>query len=468
MDACHYVESFIDYEKKRDYQYNPRTFNLVRMEQLLSFIGNPHHDLHVIHVAGSKGKGSTAAMIASILTTAGYKVGLYTSPHLISPRERISIGSTLISEPEFVTCLETLRPLLDDMRISGNPPTFFEIYTAMAFWYYAHQEVDIAVLEVGLGGRLDATNTVPRPEVSVITPISLEHTQILGKTLGAIAVEKAGIIKSGGIAVLAPQPPEAFQVFQRICDARGASYIDVEQTTEISDAEKIPGGQQFDLKTPHRVYPQIQMPLLGPHQRINSATAICAVETLCGFPVTAQAIYEGLAEVRWPGRMQVISSSPRMVLDGAHSPASVRILREAITENFRYHRLILIAGFSQDKDMRSIGRELCSFADAVVLTKASDMPRAVDPSEIAVVWSDFAKSIRTASAVRCALKEAFDTAESGDLICVTGSLYLVGEVLEQLGYEPDRLCSDSQNQCVISGFIHPKAREETAIKCQHT
>lgn len=463
-EACRYLESFINYEQKRDFQYNPRTFNLVRMEQLLFSLGNPHQDLKIIHIAGSKGKGSTAAMVASILTASGLRTGLYTSPHLISPRERFRIDGCLISEEDFLDGVNQLVPQAESMRQAGNPPTFFEIYTAVGFLYFPQSRVDFAVLEVGLGGRLDATNVVSRPEVSVITPISLEHTNILGHSLPEIAAEKAGIIKPGCTVVLAPQAIEAHEIIREICQKNQSPCIDVERTTTISGVEAIPGGQRFSLTTAQNSYLGLETPLLGGHQRINAATALCAIEALDHPRISDETIHEGLAQVVWPGRMQVIPGSPRLVLDGAHSPASVQALRCALEDSFEYDRLIMVIGLSQDKDIQHIGQEICTIADLVVLTKASDMPRAVEPSQLEEQWTSLASRIKVVQNARNALEEAFGQAGKHDLICVTGSLYLVGEVLDQLGYKPDRLCSGFQSSHTMSGSVYHKAQEENAIQ----
>jgi dihydrofolate synthase/folylpolyglutamate synthase len=433
--ALAYINTFINSEKSPDFSRQARFYNLERISRLLAKLGNPHRRLKVVHVAGSKGKGSTAALIASILTHAGYKIGLFTQPHLITPRERCRINSRLISEEEFAGYVGRLKPSIEAVAESESigQVSFFEIYTALAFTYFADNAVDFAVVEVGLGGRLDATNVVD-PLVSVITPISLEHTAILGDTHEAIAKEKAEIIKPSRPVILAPQLSEAQAVFETVAADRDAPMDEVERDIHLKRKDWSLNGQAFDLTTQSAFYPDLFLPLLGEHQAINAATAIACIERIRqeGYTVPRTSIYGGLKAVRWAGRMQVVGQSPVILLDGAHSPTSAEALCKAIREVFRYRRLILVVGLMRDKDLQAIGQVLCPFADEIIATQAFDNPRVTPAEEIAQAWSETGTILHVCPSVREAIPLAQSIATTSDLICVAGSIYIVGEAMKVL------------------------------------
>jgi dihydrofolate synthase/folylpolyglutamate synthase len=433
--ALAYINTFINSEKSPDFSRQARFYNLERISRLLAKLGNPHRRLKVVHVAGSKGKGSTAALIASILTHAGYKIGLFTQPHLITPRERCRINSRLISEEEFAGYVGRLKPSIEAVAESESigQVSFFEIYTALAFTYFADNAVDFAVVEVGLGGRLDATNVVD-PLVSVITPISLEHTAILGDTHEAIAKEKAEIIKPSRPVILAPQLSEAQAVFEAIAADRDAPMDGVGRDIHLKRKDWSINGQTFDLTTQSTFYPDLFLPLLGEHQAINAATAIACIERIRqeGYTVPRTSIYGGLKAVRWAGRMQVVGQSPVILLDGAHSPTSAEALCKAIREVFRYRRLILVVGLMRDKDLQAIGQVLCPFADEIIATQAFDNPRVTPAEEIAQAWSETGTILHVCPSVREAIPLAQSIATTSDLICVAGSIYIVGEAMKVL------------------------------------
>ena len=434
--ALAYIDTFINSERSPDFSRQARFYNLERISYLLTQLGNPHRQLKVVHVAGSKGKGSTAALIASILTHAGYKTGLFTQPHLISPRERCRINSRLISEEEFARSVDRLKPSIEAMGElkSIGRVSFFEIYTALAFSYFADNAVDFAVIEVGLGGRLDATNVVD-PLVSVITPISLEHTAILGDTHEAIAKEKAEIIKPNRPVVLAPQIPEAQAVFEAVAADRDAPMDGVGRDIHLKRKDWNINGQTFDLTTQSAFYPDLFLPLLGEHQAINAATAVASIERIRQeeYRVSRTSIYDGLREVRWAGRMQVVGRSPVILLDGAHSPTSAEALCKAIREIFRYRRLILVVGLMRDKDLQAIGQVLCPFAAEIITTQAFDNPRVIPAEEIAQAWLETGANFHVCSSVREAIPLAQSIATPSDLICIAGSIYIVGEAMKVLG-----------------------------------
>ena len=434
--ALAYIDTFINSERSPDFSRQARFYNLERISHLLTQLGNPHRQLKVAHVAGSKGKGSTAALIASILTHAGYKTGLFTQPHLISPRERCRINSRLISEEEFARSVDRLKPSIEAMGElkSVGRVSFFEIYTALAFSYFADNAVDFAVIEVGLGGRLDATNVVD-PLVSVITPISLEHTAILGDTHEAIAKEKSEIIKPNRPVVLAPQIPEAQAVFEDVAADRDAPIDAVGRDIHLKRKDWNISGQTFDLTTQSAFYPDLFLPLLGEHQAFNAATAVASIERIRkeGYTVPRTSIYDGLREVRWPGRMQVVGRSPVILLDGAHSPTSAEALCKAIREIFRYRRLILVVGLMRDKDLQAIGQVLCPFAAEIITTQAFDNPRVTPAEEIAQAWLETGANFHVCPSVREAIPLAQSIATPSDLICIAGSIYIVGEAMKVLG-----------------------------------
>lgn len=430
--AIAYITEFIDYERSPDFSRQARLYNLNRISRLLALLGNPQERLRVVHVAGSKGKGSTAALISSILSRAGYKTGLFTSPHLITPRERCRIDGELISEADVALCIEKMRTAIDEVsRLEFGRVSFFEIYTALAFCYFADKATDFAVVEVGLGGRLDATNVV-NPVATVITPIGLEHTAILGATHAAIAAEKAEIIKPGCPLALAPQVLEAQDVFERVAAERNAPIVAAKASNEMCRArgQSAPTeqpGQHFDVEG----YPGLFMPLLGEHQRVNAATAIAGIECLKqrGYAIPCESVYQGIAQVEWPGRMQVIQGAPIVLLDGAHSPEAIQLLCREIRRNFRYNRLVFVVSLMWDKAVKAVGEIVCQEADAVIVTEVSDNPRVMPAHDIQRAWQSMCQEVTVSPTPKEALKTALALASSEDLVCVTGSLYLVGEVL---------------------------------------
>jgi len=429
--ALDYIYSFTDLERRTGYTIGEFTLN--RIEGLLALLDNPHLGFPSVHVAGTKGKGSTAAMIASILQTAGYHTGLYTSPHLHTFRERIRVDGRLISPEEVAFFTDLLRPRLEELDES---PSTFEVTTALAFLYFSRRDVDIAVLEVGLGGRLDATNVV-NPLVSVITSLSFDHTAILGNTLAQIAWEKAGIIKERGRVICAPQPQEALEVIENVCRDKGAELFLVGREWRWGRKEGSRDGQSFWVESfleagkPRR-YDDLWIPLAGRHQLINAAMAVGAVELLRlrGMDIPTWAIYRGLAEVQWPGRLEVISHRPLVVVDGAHNVDSARRLVEAIEEDFPHERLVLVFGASTDKDIPGMLKELLPLAQQVIVTRARH-PRAAEPSLLAEEVRRRGREPILAEDVPQAIGKALSLAWGAkDLVLVTGSLFLVAEARE--------------------------------------
>ncbi|MFC1674849.1 bifunctional folylpolyglutamate synthase/dihydrofolate synthase [Candidatus Omnitrophota bacterium] len=429
--AVQYLGSFIDYERIPAYPDKEDSKQLERAVSFLSLIGSPQDNLKCIHVAGTKGKGSTCAFITYILREAGFKVGLYTSPHLSDLRERIRVLDPqkdrggdfegMIGEEELCLLVKRLRPAIKEFnsRRLYQPLTFFEIITALAFLYFKEKKIDIAVLETGLGGRLDATNVVD-PLACVITPISYEHTQYLGNTLSEIAAEKAAIVKSDPrlSVILAPQEEEAVRVIRKRCEEAGVKLYQVGR--DIAYQKK---AEDFSVKGLRAEYPDLKIGLLGEHQLINSCSAIGALESLHdhGIDIKADSIRRGLNNTIWPGRCEVLSLEPLVILDGAQNAASARALAKTIKENFQYRKLILLLGILHDKDIKGICRQLCPMADQVILTKP-DNPRAIPPAELAKNFSH--KNTEVRESIEEAARLALSKAGPQDLILVTGSLYL--------------------------------------------
>ncbi len=439
--ALAYIDQFIDYERSPDFARQARFYNLDRITLLLELLGNPQKKLKVVHVGGSKGKGSTAAIIAFVLTHAGYKTGLFTSPHLVTPRERVRIDGEFISEADVACYIEKLTPAIETVSASEfGCVSFFEIYTALAFTYFADKATDFAVIEVGLGGRLDATNVV-LPVTTVFTTIGLEHTNILGETYTEIAREKAEIIKDSCPIALAPQHPEAQAVIESVADARNASIVqakdfekrDTEQSvsTLVRNSEGTPIGQRFNVETHTEHYDQLTLPLLGQHQHGNAMTAIAAIECLkqTGFIISKESVYAGFKNVQWDGRIQRVMSSPTVILDGAHSPISFSALRRAICESYRYTEAAFIVSIMKDKDLVEIGNITSQIADSIIITEVTGNPRVIPAEIIKNAWSGIFNKITTYPTPEEAISTALSRANPTDLICVTGSLYLVGEAL---------------------------------------
>ncbi len=426
--AISYLESFVNYEKLGGYSYR-KSFTLARIKKLLRLIGNPQKQVRVIHIAGSKGKGSTCAFTAYILRQAGFSVGLYTSPHLSDFRERIRIlrpRKVLSNDPfegkirknELVKLVKSLRPAI---KRSGGL-SFFEVYTALAFAYFREKKVDFAVVETGMGGRLDATNA-SESLVCAITPISYEHTMYLGKTLARISSEKAGIIKPGCIVLSAPQPRQAQAVIE---DAARRSQAKLFRLGK--EIKCLPGRGSFSVKGIKTSYKDLKVRLLGRHQMFNAALALGIIECLemRGFKVSVDCVRKGLYNTVWPGRIEVLRRNPLIVLDGAQNSASAAALVSAVKESFRHKNLILVFGVSRDKDIGGLADNLRGFADKVILTRA-DNPRASRPEDLKGYFSGGKREIFITPGVKEAGNLAVKLAGADDLILVTGSLFVVGE-----------------------------------------
>jgi len=431
--AEEYLNSFTNYEQIPGISYVQPGYSLKHVEELLNRMGNPQLAARTIHIAGTKGKGSVSAMIAQVLSSSGYKTGLYTSPHFHTLRERISIDGSLISEAEFAATMAEIKPFIESMRkdTAFRQLTYFEALTALAFAYFKKKQVDFQVLEVGLGGRLDATN-VARPIICIITPISLDHTQILGNSLEEIAGEKAGIIKSGCWVVLSPQTEEAVSVISDICREKEAKVVQVGKDITWHKVGGDLSPQSLVIEGRMNNY-QVSIPLSGDFQLENAASAVAALEVLgsAGFAISTADIARGLARVKWPGRFQILQEYPTVLVDGAHNVASIKRLVDNIKGYFAHKRIFLVFGTSCDKDIPGIINELVPLSPQVIVTRAAHS-RAAPLSTLVAEFSKQGIELETTETVTEAISRALSLADRTDLICVTGSLFVVAEALDYL------------------------------------
>lgn len=419
-----------DFERQNQPPYSERTYRLGRMEELLAQFGNPHRAFASVHVAGTKGKGSVTAMTEAILRAAGYRTGMYTSPHLHTFRERIQADGQLISETDLTRLVERLSPVLD----ARPEVTVFEVITALAMRYYADRGVQVGVFEVGLGGRLDATNVL-LPLVSVITSISLDHVKVLGDTLGAIAREKAGIIKPGVPVVTAPQTPEALEVVRTTAAERGSPLVEVGRDWRWRARGADASGQRLDVFRPGSEdapeYADLHIPLVGMHQLENACAAVAAVEVLkaSGMAVPEDAVRRGLEAVRWPGRLEVLGRRPWVVVDGAHNVYSMERLLGAVGALIEHRHLILMVGIGVTHSPRDLLATLLPAAATVIVTR-SRHARATPPEELAALAQDLGREAVVTHSVAEALSAALSVATADDLVLTTGSLFVVAEARE--------------------------------------
>ncbi len=421
----------MDVERMRVIRYDESTFKLDRMRALMEALGNPQKQVRLVHVAGTVGKGSTVAMIGSMLEARGYAVGQYTSPHHVDLRERIAINGQLISRPDFVELMRRAANAVAELEID---PSFFDLVTAVAFMHFAEQAVDLAVIETGLGGRLDSTNVIT-PEVVVITQIDYDHTQLLGHSLPEIATEKAGIIKRGVPVLTCRQAPEVEDVLRRTAETVDAPLRVVGKEIEFSyrfgaTAELRPHSRVC-VSTETSQFMHLPVPLPGEHQAINCAVALATVDALkaSGFECPEVPMLEGLARTNSAGRMELVWDRPRILIDGAHNPVAVGALMRSVGAHVPYDSMVCVFGCCEDKDISGMLEKAALGGDKIIFTRAKSNPRAMDPAEL---QRRFAEHSGKMNQVARTLPDALDLATRAvgrdDLICVTGSFYLVGEV----------------------------------------
>jgi dihydrofolate synthase/folylpolyglutamate synthase len=429
--AIDYLFERTDYEKQERLRYNVTTFNLDRMQKLLSLLGNPHNKIHTVHIGGTKGKGSTATMLARMLEANGYKVGLYTSPHVVHLRERIMINSTMISETAMCGLLNRVYGPVEKMS-KNDSPTFFEIMTALAFLHFLDNEVDIAVIETGLGGRLDSTNVI-MPKVIGITSLSIDHQNLLGDTIDSIAKEKAGIFKRGVPAITVQQDPLAMRVLKTQAVAVQAPLsvtgTDIDFSQRFETSREHGPHTRICLTTPTSKFEHLRVPLHGRHQAINCGLALAMLDKLksAGYEIDNHKAAEGLYKVSLAGRMEMICNDPRIMIDAAHNAASIHALIHAVGQNIPYDSMVVIFGCNSDKDVRGMLEKLQFGADKVIFTR-SNSPKAVSPEDLAEMYTEICgKMYQTASSLGQALQLARSAVSKEDLICITGSFYLIGQ-----------------------------------------
>lgn len=452
--ALEYLYGRINYERVHSADYTASDFKLNRMQTLLSLLGNPQERIPAVHVAGTKGKGSTAAMISAILSGAGYRVGLFTSPHISAFEERMSVGGVLPSPDQVV---ELVNALIEPVAILDQAPrkmgpTYFEITTAMSWLYFRQQGVQLAVLEVGLGGRLDATN-VCRPAVCVITSISRDHMHLLGSELFQIAREKAGIVKPHVPVISGATHPEARAEIEDACRRNDAPLAQLGREIRyryLPAADPGPTNEDaqdgsIDPDTPHargaameleisdRRYPRLPITLIGEHQAHNTALAVAAIEKLrdAGWTISDSAIVEGLRGVRWPGRIEVVGEVPTVIVDTAHNWASMAALVETIRKSFSAPARVLVFAASKDKDVRGMLRQLVPEFDTLIVTRYLNNPRMVPPEQVLGMIRGLGDiPVHLAPDPASAWKLARRFAQRVDLICVTGSFFIAAEMRE--------------------------------------
>lgn len=443
QQALDYLYSFVDYSLTRAFRYSPEKFDLTRMQKLLDRLGNPHKQYKVIHLAGTKGKGSTASLITNALAAAGYKVGFYTSPHLIEFNERIQVNGRLIPKQSLIDLVETLKPHVEYIK----QITTFELTTAVAFLYFLEQKVDVAVVEVGLGGRLDATNLVD-PLVSVITSISYDHMAVLGNTLSSIATEKAGIIKEGRPVVVSPQKTETLRVIQRVAREKNAPLtlvgndylfgpgqhsLDMQTLYVWRSEEQAIMDQYLDGNTTSDWKPvMLDIPLLGFHQVENAATAYAALKVANehGLFITDEEIKQGFSTVFWPCRFEVMSRDPLLIVDSAHNSDSALRLRLAIEDYLPGKPVILLFGASEDKDVKGMFAELLPRIWLLMATESTH-PRALQAKSLVDMAHRFGCAAKAVVPVEAALQEALVLAKQENAaVVVAGSLFVAAAVRE--------------------------------------
>lgn len=435
--AMRFLLSQTDYEQMLRVRYNSDTFNLDRMRLLLKKLNNPHQKIRSVHIAGTKGKGSTATMLASMLQACGHSVGLYVSPHICDIRERISINGQKIPRTELTKLIANIAPHIEKMK--KDKPTFFEIMTAMAFTYFRDQGIDIAVVETGLGGRLDSTNVL-EPEVCGLTSISIDHTYQLGSGLADIAKEKAGIFKKDIPAVSVEQDPIAKRVLKEVASEAQTKVIftgdDIDFSYRVESSRTQGCHTRVCLTTPNSKFEHLTVPLLGEHQALNCGLALALLDQLKekGLEIDDAKAIKGLASVQLPGRMEMISQTPKILVDGAHNGASIKALMRGLGQHIPYDSMVMIFGCAADKDIRGMMEQIATGADKVIFTKAATNSRVADPKNLSEVYTELSDG-RVAQ-VTDTLSEALQIANTAispeDIICVCGSFYLVGEAKKLL------------------------------------
>jgi dihydrofolate synthase/folylpolyglutamate synthase len=428
----------MEYESAIEYLYNLKIYGmslgLERIQHLLKELKSPHKDLKAVHVAGTNGKGSVCAMLSSILSAADYKVGLFTSPHLISFEERIMVNQRKISRDKLCHLVERIKPISESMVESGkfDHPTFFETACAIAFCHFHDEDVDIAVLEVGLGGRLDATNIVT-PLTSIITTIALDHTHVLGTTLEKVAREKAGIIKEQVPVVTGIEDDAILNIIRKTCNEKNCELYSLKDYGSYTKKGSNLEGQIFDIDLRDHGYENLKIPLLGEHQLKNALVATLTVDVLKekGIKISNPSLRKGFETTLWPARLEIVQKNPFIVLDCAHNPAGMRALNSALKGVFKDHRFTFVIGIMRDKDIPKIIEEIIPLAHNIIITKPK-FERASEPQKIEEEVKKHLSNVIIIEDVKEAIKHAKKNAKKEDVVCITGSIFNVGEAIMAL------------------------------------
>lgn len=445
QETLRFLYSRINVEMIRPKKVEPQVWKLDRMHALMGALDDPHRAFKSVHVAGSKGKGSVCEMLSAALVGCGLTTGLYTSPHIMDIRERIRLNSEHVSERDFVRLVSEVALAADGIKRRHGAATYFELLTAAAYLHFAQQAVDVGVIEVGLGGRLDSTNVIT-PEVTAITAIQLEHTQILGDTLDKIAREKAGIFKPGVPALTIPQQkPIIIDAFKDVAAKVNAPLAvlgtDIEYTARFEATTQHGPHMLISLTTPRSEFEHVTVPLKGEHQAANCGLVLAILDRLRerGLPIKERDAVSGLQRTRTQGRLEQVFAQPRIFVDGAHNPESIQALIKSLGAHLRYDSLIVIFGCAADKDVPSMLQKLAAGADKVIFTRAEHNARAADPKELLRRFGDHSqKMAQTAGSVKDAINIAAKAAGRDDLIVVTGSFYVAGEAKRLLHEKKQR------------------------------
>lgn len=433
--ALEFLFSRVNYERLAGTLYSADDFKLDRMREFLRRLGDPQEAIPAVHIAGTKGKGSTAASIASVLTASGFRTGLFTSPHISAFEERMAVDGRIPTQAELAELVNSLAAIVAALDDTPGPmsPTYFEIATALAWQYFVRKNAEVAVLEVGMGGRLDATN-VCRPAVTVITSISRDHTRQLGSRLEQIAREKAGIVKPGVGLVSGAMVPEASAAIAETCARQGAPLFQLGRDFDYEYRRPLPGERgQVTVRTWRNTWAGIPLPLVGEHQAANAAVAIAALDVLAdqGWKIPAAALSTGIEQVRWPGRIEVVSRQPTVIIDTAHNWAAIAALLRTLDESFSARRRILVFAATRDKDVAGMLGQLLPRFDTLILTCFQNNPRNVPVEELLRLARSLSnRQVHSAADPAAAWKLARRLAGADDLVCVTGSFFIAAELRE--------------------------------------
>lgn len=425
-----YEEALSYLQELNKFGYN---FGLGRITQLLKMLGNPQQNLKVIHIGGTNGKGSTAAMVVSILKSAGFRVGLFSSPHLHNYTERMTINGEEIPQGRMASLLTEIRFVLVEMVEQGfEHPTEFEVNTALALLYFAREQVDFTILEVGLGGAIDSTNVV-QPLVAAITNVGMDHMEYLGENLKDIAKVKAGIIKAGSKVVTGVGQPEILEILEKACQENKVELIKVGQDILIELLSSTVKGVSFNLQVQNMNYEGLEISLLGEHQTVNGALAVAIVKFLSdyGYQISSAAIRQGLKRVSWPGRLEILRHRPAIVIDVAHNVDGAQALRKAIESIFSYRKLVLVLGMLADKDKEKILKLLAPLAEILIVTQPNS-PRAGSWKDLAKIGAKYVEQVEVIPKIEDAIQRGLELAGVEDLLCITGSIYMVADARKMI------------------------------------